>query len=118
MGKFKPGILNDIINDDDRQLVESMKEAITEEAPKGRKTYSEEEVAGMIDRKASGKKEKLPRINLGFTPENLLYVKIMSKVKGETQSDFINHVLEQSRAENAEVYEKAKELAMEIRKSI
>lgn len=51
---------------------------------------------------------KMARINLAFYGEQYEYVKIMSKVRGETMTQFINHIIETSMKDNAETYEKAK----------
>lgn len=53
---------------------------------------------------------KLDRFNMGFTPENREFIKIMAKLKGQTMTDFVNDVIEQYRNENNDVYEQAREL--------
>ena len=75
-------------------------EATPEEAKQRRETMQ-----------TRGKKgAKLTRINAAFTDSNIEYVKIMSKVRGESMSEFINHVMDKDRAENAEIFEQAKEI--------
>lgn len=73
-------------------------------------TASPEEAA---ERKSAmrtqGKKgAKLTRINAAFTPENIEYIKIMGRIRGESMSEFINHVLDKHRSDNADFYEQAK----------
>lgn len=53
---------------------------------------------------------KLQRINMGFTPSNMDYIRTMSKAKGLTQTQFVNQVLEKHREDAGEAYEKIKEL--------
>ena len=82
-----------------------------EPARKDRKTYTDAEAAQFLaEGQTSGRKGmKLPRINVAFTPEVYNYVRTMARVRGETLTDFINHVLRQSMDGNAEVYAKAQE---------
>lgn len=53
---------------------------------------------------------KLQRINMGFTPTNLDYIRTMAKAKGLTQTQFVNQVLDRHREEAGEAYTKIKEL--------
>lgn len=83
---------------------------------KDRKTYTEEEaMAAMIQLKSSGMKGvKLPRINLAFAPDVYAYIKVMSQVRGETLTEFVDHILRQNMESNQEIYNKA----LEFRKSL
>ena len=76
---------------------------------KARKTYTEQEKQ---DFKAQGitagrKGAKLDRINMGFKPDVYDYITTMSRVRGETVTDFVNHILRRSMEENMELYQKA-----------
>lgn len=51
---------------------------------------------------------KLPRINLAFSPENHEYVKIMARCSGLSMTELVNVIIEESRIENAEEYQRAK----------
>ena len=53
---------------------------------------------------------KLQRINMGFTPTNLDYIRTMSKAKGMTQTQFVNMILDQHREQAGEAFAKIKEL--------
>lgn len=53
---------------------------------------------------------RMQRINMGFTPSNLDYIRTMSKAKGITQTQFVNQVLDRYREETGEAYTKIKEL--------
>ena len=78
-------------------------------ARKPRKTYTEQEAVEFMQRmKTSGHKGvKLPRINLAFAPELYDYVQTMSRVRGETMTDFVNVALRAHMEDNRELYEKA-----------
>lgn len=83
------------------------------EAParKERKTYSTTEQQQFLDdmRTAGRKGVKLPRINLALAPDIYDYVRTMARARGTTITEFVNHILAQSLADNSEVYEKALE---------
>jgi len=74
-----------------------------------RKTYTDAEAMQFMEEmKTSGRKGiKAPRINLAFTPSNYQYVKTMAQVRGESLTSFINHIIELSMQENADIYERA-----------
>ena len=60
--------------------------------------------------KTQGRKGcKAIRFNMAFTPTVYEYIKTMARVRGESVTDFTNHVFVQSMEENAELYEKAKQ---------
>lgn len=58
---------------------------------------------------AGRKGAKLPRMNIAFAPEIYDYIQTMSRVRGETLTDFVNHVLRQSMDDYADIYKKAQE---------
>lgn len=53
---------------------------------------------------------KMPRINMAFTPENHQFIKIMSTIRGETQTKFVNFLITRYREEHPEIYEDAKSI--------
>ena len=60
--------------------------------------------------KTQGRKGvKAVRINMAFAPDIHDYIKTMARVRGESVTEFTNHVFRQSMAENADLYEQAKE---------
>lgn len=83
---------------------------------KPRKTYTDKEALElMANMETTGRKGvKLPRMNMAFTPDNYAYIKTMSKVRGESLTQFVNHLIETSIEQNAEIYAKA----IEFRKSL
>lgn len=76
---------------------------------KERRTYTEEETQEIMQNQNTvGRKGvKLPRINMAFRPDVYDYIFTMSRVRGETQSDFVNHIVRRSMEENMDIYKKA-----------
>ena len=83
----------------------------TTEPRKERKTYTEQETTEALrNRRTAGKKGlKLPRINVGFTPDVYDYIQTMARVRGETMSDFVNYILRQYMDDNRDLYDRARE---------
>lgn len=80
-----------------------------EPAAVGRKTYTKEEAQEFKRQgKTAGRKGiKGDRINLGITPDNYEYIKVMGQVTGDGPTKFINKILDQHRKGNAEIYAQA-----------
>lgn len=74
-----------------------------------RKVYTEEEAAAIMQtmKTAGYKGVNLPRINIAFAPDVYNYVTIMAQVRGQTTTQFVNHILRLSMDENKELYNKA-----------
>lgn len=71
--------------------------------------------AEKAQRKAQGKTQgrtgcKMNRINFALTVDNDNYVRFMSRFRGESMTEFINHCIERHREENQESYDKLIEL--------
>lgn len=83
--------------------------AEAQEPAQGRKTYTKEEAQEFKRQgKTAGRKGvKGDRINLGITPDNYEYIKIMGQVTGDGPTKFINKILDQHRKANAEIYAQA-----------
>lgn len=62
--------------------------------------------------KQNGLKEY--RFNLLLSHQNAVYIRVMSGIKGETMTQYINDALDADRQRNMKVYQMAKELAKEI----
>ena len=89
-------------------------EPVVQDAPterKIRKTYSSQEAqVYMSQHDTSGRKGlKLPRINMAFSPDNYDYIQTMARVRGETLTTFVNRIIDESRAENNDLYQSAVE---------
>ena len=80
-----------------------------QETRKERKTYTEQEAQGYInDGKTSGRKGlRLRRINMAFTPDTYDYIHTMSRVRGESMTDFVNKLVREHLQANADTYKKA-----------
>lgn len=106
------GTIAEATAEPEQEAAEVIQEAAAQEKPKKRKerkTYTEQEIAEIQkSMNTSGRKGAgLPRINLAFTPEVYTYIKIMSRVRGENLTQFVNYVLQQYKEEHKDVYEKA-----------
>ncbi len=53
---------------------------------------------------------RMQRINMGFTPSNLDYIRTMAKVMGMSQTQFVNHLIELHRESAGDRYKQIKEL--------
>lgn len=47
------------------------------------------------------------RINMAFTPEVYEFVRTMSRVRGETMTKFVNHIIAQSMEQYNDIYQQA-----------
>ena len=76
---------------------------------KERKTYTEQEAAEILQtmQTAGRKGVKLARINLAFRPDVYNYVLTMSRVRGETMTQFIDKVLREHMEQHTDIYSKA-----------
>ena len=102
----------------EESLVEEPQEAQeaqeTQEEPKTRKArreYTEEEqkVLQSIGKTMGRKGCKAVRVNMAFTPEIHDYITTMSRVRGETITEFTNYVFSLHKGENEELFKEAKE---------
>lgn len=78
-------------------------------AKKPRREYSEQEARELAETMhTTGRKGvKMPRINLAFRPQVYDYIVTMSRVRGETLTEFCNIVLSEHMEQHRELYEKA-----------
>lgn len=83
-----------------------------QQARKARKTYNAQETQELLESlNTTGRKGvKLPRINLALTPSAHDYVKVMSKISGQTYAEFINKIISEHMEKHGDVYKKAVEL--------
>jgi hypothetical protein len=93
------------------KIAEATAGADPQEKPKRarKQTYTEEEAQELLmTMKTVGHKGvKLPRINVAFAPDVYNYITIMAQVRGQTTTQFINHILRQNMEANREIYERA-----------
>ena len=58
-----------------------------------------------------GKKvQKLPRINMAFSEENIEYLRLMSRIRGVSMTQYVNDLLDQDREVNVNIIKKAEKL--------
>lgn len=93
----------------EQEATEVLQEQEAQPKRKERRTYSQQEAAEIMQTlKTSGRKGlKLPRINLAFAPDIYEYVQIMSRVRGENMTDFVNIALRQHMEEHRDLYDRA-----------
>lgn len=89
---------------------------------RGEDTYRTQPTASKEEqekRKAEGKTQgrkgcHAARINLAYTTENFEYIKTMARATGQTQTAFLNSIIEKDRAAHAAAYKKAKDLLADL----
>ena len=76
---------------------------------KGRRTYNEQEAQEYLTSlRTSGRKGlKLPRINTAYSPDVYEYVQIMSRVRGQSMTEFVNDALRQHMNDHRDLYDRA-----------
>lgn len=96
----------------EQEVLEVQQVEEAQEIPKARKsrrTYTDQEAQDALHNlKTAGRKGlHLPRINLAFSPEIYEYIQIMSRVRGESMTEFVNLAVSQHMEEHRDVYDKA-----------
>lgn len=96
----------DFTQADPGALYQSIAQATAE---KRERVFTEEEKTEMRQNmKTRGQKGVwLKRINVAFSDDVYDYVTTMAQVRGQTITQFINHILRQNMEQNMEIYEKA-----------
>ena len=111
--KLNTGRVYDAIAEATAEPEEAQEVYQAQDAPQrraARKTYTEAEKMAY---KQAGKTQgrpgiKLERINLAFTPDNYEYVKTMASVRGQSMTEFVNHIIAMNMEENAALFAQAK----------
>jgi hypothetical protein len=57
---------------------------------------------------------KKDRMNMGFTPENYEFLRVMAGIHKMTITKYTNHIIEEERKRNADLYIKARDLMNSI----
>lgn len=104
----------DFSNVNTDRVYNTIAEATTQETQKkrkSRKTYNAQETAEILQsgNTAGHKGVKLPRINMAFAPDLYEYIQTMSRVSGQSMTDFVNAALRQHMDEHGDLYKKALE---------
>lgn len=111
--KLNTGRVYDAIAEATAEPEEQQAQEAQPELKKGRLEtvqYTEEQKKEFLQ---AGKTQGRPglkstRINMAFYPEQYDYIKTMATVRGQTLTDFVNHIVKLSMEENAALYEQAK----------
>lgn len=62
-------------------------------------------------RKTQGRKGlKMPRLNISLTPSGMEYVRVMAGITGKSVTRYISDMVDKDAEENAERYQKAREI--------
>ena len=62
--------------------------------------------------RTEGKKGgKAQRFNMAFTPSNLDFIRILSKLKGQTMTQFVNEIIVKEREAQADLYNQLRALS-------
>ena len=82
---------------------EEVKEVIEVQEVQGDFTERQESL------RTQGKKgAKAQRFNMAFTPSNLDFIRIMSKINGQTMTQFVNEIIDREREAQSETYQQVK----------
>lgn len=82
-------------------------------APIPRQKRSEAPTAEIVEQareqgRTQGRKGcKAHRFNMAFSPKSYDFIVTMARVRGETITSFVNHLIEQCADDNAEIYQQA-----------
>lgn len=87
------------------QAQEAQKETEPQEAPTAEEVRQAQETQHTQGRKGY----KMQRICMAFTPDNIDYIRIVSKIKGCSMTNFVNDIVTADRESNSELFEQLKE---------
>ena len=77
----------------------------------GSASTAQEEQETYSTKNTQGRKgEKLPRINMAFSSQNLEYLRVMAGIRGISITKYVNNLIERDREQNGETFEAAKKL--------
>ena len=90
-------------------IYSAISEATQESSRKPRRRYNKEDAQPYLDEMhTQGRKGlKLKRINMAFAPDTYDYITIMSRVRGESLTEFLNMIIRQHKEEHGEIYAQA-----------
>lgn len=93
-----------------KQITQTVQEP--QQVQEVQKTPTEQEIQkAQAEQQTQGKKGyKMQRINMAFTPDNIEYIRAISKLKGLTMTQYINSLVDSDRLKNAQISEQLKEL--------
>lgn len=83
----------------------------TEAARHGQEVRPEVPPPGQAQGTQGRKGQKMPRINMAFSQENLDYLRVMAALQGKSITSYVNGLVREDRARNTDSYEAAKEIS-------
>ena len=84
------------------------KEAETEELTQNAKPTAEEIEQARMEGRTQGRAGYTSnRINMAFRPDVYEFIQTMARVRGETMTKFVNHLIEQAMKEHDDIYQQA-----------
>lgn len=89
-------------------LLGSIEQATTQRGQQHTASPEEQEQRAAAMKTQGRKGCKAARLNVAFSTANYEYIQIMSRIRGQSLTAFINTIIEKSREENAELYNAAK----------
>lgn len=87
-------------------------ENITQEAEESRLTKNIENATGTTKKGRPSKEQTMH--NIGFSADNIEYLRTMSRVKGISVTEFVNEIVADHIATHGDVYQQIKELVKNI----
>lgn len=91
----------------------------TQEVHDTHSTYDAQEApqySTPISKTTQGRKgQKLPRINMAFSPENLEYLQLMARVRGCSATEYVNRLIAADREEHGDIAAQAAKLFGEVK---
>lgn len=57
---------------------------------------------------------KMMRLNMAFSPSNTEFIRVMSRLNGQSMTRYINSVMDGERERKADVYQKAKDFLKDL----
>jgi hypothetical protein len=103
------------LQETEEQLTQEVQEVQDkqEKQRKPRKRYTPEQAQDLLESGRNGRGlggVKMSRINMAFTPVNYDFIKTLATMRGQTYTDFVNHLIDISREKYQEQYAAAKKL--------
>lgn len=93
-----------------KQLTQTVQEP--QQVQEVQKTPTEQEIQkAQAEQQTQGKKGyKMQRINMAFTPDNIEYIRAISKLKGRTMTQYVNDLIAQEREKNTDLLQQIKSI--------
>ena len=88
---------------------------IPQDTPQAHNTQEVQHTADPVSKTTQGKKgQKLPRINMAFSTDNLAHIQLMGRVMGCSATEYVNRLIEADRNQRGETVAAALKLFEEV----